>query len=56
MDLAESLGRSPELFPHSLDARTDTVSFIPLARAEYAAASFLDARILTPRTIISRIP
>jgi hypothetical protein len=56
MDLAESLGRSPELFPHSLDVRTDTVSFIPLARAEYAAASFLDARILSPRTITGRVP
>jgi hypothetical protein len=56
MDLAETLGRSPELFPHSLDARTDAVSFIALTRAEYAAASFLDARILTPRTLITRIP
>ncbi len=56
MDFAESLGRSPELFPHSLDARADAVSFIQLTRAEYVAASFLDARILTPRTLVSRVP
>jgi hypothetical protein len=54
--LLESLGRSPELFPHELDVRHDTVSFIRLSRADYARASFLDARILTPRTIAQTVP
>jgi hypothetical protein len=46
----EILGRSPELFPHELDVRNDSVAFIRLSRADYAQASFLDARILTPHT------
>jgi hypothetical protein len=49
--LAESLGRSPELFPHDLDPKTDAVSLIRLTRADYEKASFLDQRVLTPRTI-----
>jgi hypothetical protein len=51
-ELSESLGRSPELFPHALDVRTDTVTFIRLGRADYESASFLDARILNPRTAV----
>jgi hypothetical protein len=49
--LAQSLGRSPELFPHGLDVHNDRVTFIRLSRADYDRASFLDARILTPRTV-----
>jgi hypothetical protein len=49
--LSESLGRSPELFPHGLDVHNDSVTFIRLSRADYDRASFLDARILTPRTV-----
>jgi hypothetical protein len=49
--LAESLGRSPELFPHAFDAKTDAVSLIRLTRSDYEKASFLDQRVLTPRTI-----
>jgi hypothetical protein len=48
--LSESLGRSPELFPHELDARNDAITFIRLSRADYDDASFLDARLLTPHT------
>jgi hypothetical protein len=44
--LAQTLARSPELFPHSLER--DTVSFIRLTEAEYRRAAFLDARILSP--------
>jgi hypothetical protein len=50
--LAEALGESPQLFPHALDLRNDSVAFVELSRADYARASFLDARILgagTPR-------
>ncbi len=48
---AEILARSPELFPHGLDVQRDRITFIRLARADYAAASFLDGRILTARTV-----
>jgi hypothetical protein len=46
-----SLGGSPELFPYGLDVRNDTVSFIRLSREDFARASFLDARILTPKSL-----
>jgi hypothetical protein len=49
--LSESLGRSPEFFPHGLDVDNDSVTFIRLSREDYDRASFLDARILTPRTV-----
>src|ERR1700683_2493917 len=55
-DLAESLGRSPEQFPHALDVRNDSISFIHLCRTDYLNASFLAARILTPSTIGHPIP
>jgi hypothetical protein len=42
--------RSPELFPQAFDPRNDTVTLIRLTRADYTAASFLDDRILGPRT------
>jgi len=48
--LSRTLARSPELFPHSLDPRAETVSMIHLTEADYAKASFLDARILSPAT------
>ncbi len=54
--LAESLGRSPELFPYVLDVGKDTLSLIRLTQSDYQKASFLDARILTPRTIGRTLP
>lgn len=54
--LSESLGRSPELFPHELNAGKDTMTFIRLRRADYDDASFLDARLLTPRTTGHTLP
>jgi hypothetical protein len=54
--LSESLGRSPELFPHELDARDDTITFIRLRRADYDGASFLDSRVLTPRVAGHTLP
>jgi hypothetical protein len=54
--LAEPLARSPELFPHSLDVRTDSVGLIRLTEADYAKASFLDARILAPGTLARPVP
>lgn len=53
---AESLARSPELFPHGLDPRTGTVSFIRLTERDYRQASFLDGRLLTPQTISRTVP
>ncbi|MGO9425658.1 MAG: hypothetical protein ACLQAR_13040 [Steroidobacteraceae bacterium] len=55
-ELAESLGRSPELFPYGLNMRDDTVEFVTLSRTDYAQASFLDGRLLTPQTIVQTIP
>jgi hypothetical protein len=54
--LAESLGRSPELFPYVLDVGKDTLSFIRLSRSDYEKASFLDGRIVTPHTIGRTLP
>lgn len=54
--LAAALERSPELFPHSLDLRTDSVSFVRLTEADYARASFLDGRILGPLTAKQSYP
>jgi hypothetical protein len=53
--LAESLRSSPELFPYALDVRNDVLSFVRLRQADYASASFLDARLLALRTISSTI-
>ncbi len=53
--LAQALAASPELFPHSLDVEKNTVSLIRLGEGAYRAASFLDARILTPTTMARTI-
>ena len=54
--LAASLERSPVLFPHAWNPATETVSLIRLSEADYARASFLDARILTRQTIGRTVP
>src|SRR5580700_1216637 len=43
--LADDLAASPELFPHALDLRSETVKLLSLSRADYERASFLDRRI-----------
>src|SRR3954463_163226 len=48
--LADNLERSPELFPLVWDPATDEVTLIRLTEVDYRQASFLDARILSPRT------
>jgi hypothetical protein len=55
-ELLESVTQSPELFPHTFDVRSDHLTFIRLTRADYENASFLDSRILTPKTPGSAIP
>jgi hypothetical protein len=54
--IQESLARSPQMFPHLLDPRSDSVSFVELTRADYEKASFLDSRILTPQTPVRTLP
>jgi hypothetical protein len=53
---AESLARSPELFPHGLDPRTGAAGFIRLTERDYRQASFLDGRLLTAQTISRAVP
>jgi hypothetical protein len=54
--LSATLARSPELFPHALDPRSDSVSLIRLAEADYTKASFLDGRIAGPQTSVQTAP
>jgi hypothetical protein len=54
--LQESVTRSPQLFPYSMDLGSDSVSFVHLAKADYEKASFLDPRILTPQTRACSLP
>jgi len=42
------LSSTPELFPYGLDVGTDSLTLLRLTEADYAAASFLDQRILKP--------
>jgi hypothetical protein len=54
--LAEELGGSPELFPYMLDLPRDGVVFLRLKRTDYEQASFLDARLLTPKISSHALP
>ncbi|HEY3778368.1 MAG TPA: hypothetical protein VGL35_09950 [Rhizomicrobium sp.] len=54
--LADSLARSPELFPLALDLRTGMVNLIRLARSDYEQASFLDGRIAAPTRPVRTLP
>jgi hypothetical protein len=54
--MAEELGGSPELFPYMLDLPRDGVVFVRLERTDYEQASFLDARLLTPKTSSLALP
>jgi hypothetical protein len=44
----EALAASPALYPLALDPRADAVKLVRLTATDYAAASFLDARMLPP--------
>ena len=54
--LAASLARSPELFPHAWDVQSDAVTLVRLTKADYEAASFLDERVIGPRTLARTLP
>jgi hypothetical protein len=53
---ADALTASPLLYPIAVDPCTDTVRLIRLTAADYAAASFLDGRLLTPGTSTAPAP
>jgi hypothetical protein len=46
--LSRLLTSSPELYPIAIDPGADAVQFIRLTEPQYAAASFLDARLRAP--------
>jgi hypothetical protein len=54
--LQAALAASPSLFPLNVDVRADAVQFVNLSEAEYAAASFLDNRLLQPNQRWGMIP
>ncbi|MGH6871901.1 MAG: hypothetical protein ACREHE_10380 [Rhizomicrobium sp.] len=54
--LAQALAASPALFPHNLDVDKGTISLVEMDGAAYRAASFLDARILSPKTVSRVVP
>jgi hypothetical protein len=47
--MAQVLAASPDVFPQAVDPVTDAVRFLWLSRAQFAAAPFLDDRILSPQ-------
>lgn len=53
---AQSLTRSPELFPISLEMKSDVVTLVRQSEADYRKASFLDARLLTPGAPARQMP
>jgi hypothetical protein len=53
---AADLVRSPEIYPHALDAKGENLHLVRLTQADYRAASFLDARMLTPQMEIGWAP
>lgn len=55
-DLPASLAHSPRLFPYALDPRSDRMSFLALRKEDYAAASFLDNRILAQHPPVDSLP
>jgi hypothetical protein len=56
MTLRQHLTASPALYPLALDPRADAVQLVYLKPADYAAASFLDARMLAPGTLKATTP
>lgn len=48
--LRQHLQASPALYPIALDSRADAVQIVNMSATEYAAASFLDNRLLTAST------
>jgi hypothetical protein len=52
----DALTASPLLYPLGLDLGTDAVTLVRMTAADYAAASFLDARMLPPGHQFARMP
>jgi hypothetical protein len=55
-DFADRLRRDPDLYPHSYDALADAVLIVEMTRAGFAAASFLDQRIIDAKTRMQWVP
>jgi hypothetical protein len=53
---ADALTSSPLLYPIALEPSADTVRFVRLTAADYAAASFLDNRLMTPGQPTAAVP
>jgi hypothetical protein len=53
---ADALAASPLLYPIALDPGPDAVRLIRLSAAEYASASFLDSRLMTPNMLTAPVP
>ena len=51
-----ALAASPLLYPIAVEPRADAVQFVRLTAADYAAASFLDGRMLAPGTPTAAVP
>jgi hypothetical protein len=49
-DMLADIARTPEWLPFELDPATDQVSLLRLAEEDYRTESFLDQRILSPRS------
>jgi hypothetical protein len=56
MTFVDALTGSPLLYPAALDPRADAVRLIRLTEGEYAAASFLDSRLITPALQTAAVP
>ena len=53
---AADIIRSPEIYPHALDAKGEHLHLVKLTQTDYRAASFLDGRMLTPEMEIGWAP
>lgn len=53
--LKDALRESPLLFPLDMDAKGENVQFVRMLQADYAAASFLDQRMLRPGQTVAAI-
>lgn len=56
MEHVLSISGPPNLFPFSIDLAHDRVEFLRLNEMDYAQASFLDSRVLTPQLETESMP
>ena len=56
MTFRDAIAASPSLFPLAWDERVQSVQMVRLTEADYAAASFLDARLLNSDMRVAWVP